>query len=47
MLTFAHTPTGTTTKIEFDNDEVKSRPVKPAVAPPAIGADVETGKVTS
>jgi putative transposase len=47
MLTFAHIPTaGTATNHGFDNDEVKSRPVKPAVATTAIGADVETGRAT-
>src|SRR5947208_15419413 len=44
MLAFAHIPIGTTTN-EFDIDEVNSRRLKPAVAP-AIGADIETGRVT-
>jgi len=45
MLTFAHIPTGTATNNQFDIDEVNRRRLKPAVAP-AIGADIETGRVT-
>src|SRR5215469_10327931 len=45
MLAFAHIPTGTDTNNEFDIDEMNSRRLKPAVAS-AIGADIETGRVT-
>src|SRR4029434_11068490 len=45
MLAFDHIPTGTTTNQRFDLDEVNGRLV-PAVAPMAIGADIETGRVT-
>jgi len=45
MLAFAHIPTGTATNKEFDIDEMNSRRLKPAVAS-AIGADIETGRVT-
>ena len=45
MLAFAHIPTGTTTNNGFDIDEVNGRFVEP-VAPTAIGADLETGRVT-
>ena len=41
---FAHIPTGTTIH-GFDIDEVNSRRIQPAVAP-AIGAEIETGRVT-
>jgi hypothetical protein len=44
MLAFAHIPTGTTTDNGFDIDEVNGRFVEP-VAPTAIGADIETGRV--
>jgi hypothetical protein len=44
MLAFAHIPTGTTNH-GFDIDEVNSRRIQPAVAP-AIGAEIETGRVT-
>jgi putative transposase len=46
MLAFAHIPTGTTTNNEFDVDEVNRKLVKPATAPTAIGAVIETGRVT-
>jgi len=45
MLAFAHIPTGTATNNEFDIDEINSRRLKPVVAS-AIGADIETGRVT-
>ena len=45
MLAFAHIPTGTATNNGFDIDEVNGRFVEP-VAPTAIGADLETGRVT-
>ena len=45
-LGFAHIPTGTATNHGFDIDEVNGRLVKPAVASTAIGADIETGRVT-
>ena len=45
MLTFAHIPTGTATNNEFDIDEMNSRRLKPVVTS-AIGADIETGRVT-
>jgi hypothetical protein len=45
MLAFAHIPTGTTTDNGFNIDEVNGRFVEP-VAPTAIGADIETGRVT-
>jgi hypothetical protein len=46
MLAFDHIPTGTTTNNGFDIDEVNGRPVKPAVAPTTIEADIETGRAT-
>jgi hypothetical protein len=46
MLAFAHIPTGTATHQRFDIDEVNDRLIHPAVAPTAIGADIETGRVT-
>jgi hypothetical protein len=46
MLAFAHIPRGTATNNGFEIDEVNSRLVEPAVAPTAIGADIETGRVT-
>ena len=46
MLAFAHIPTGTATNDGFEIDELNSRLVEPAVAPTAIGADIETGRVT-
>jgi hypothetical protein len=46
MLAFTHIPTGTTANQEFDLDEVNGRPIHPAIAPTAIGADIETGTVT-
>src|SRR5246500_4883449 len=45
MLAFAHIPTGTATNNEFDIDEMNSRHLESAVAS-AIGADIETGRVT-
>ena len=45
MLAFAHIPTGTATNNEFDIDEMNSRRLKPVVTS-AIGADIETGRVT-
>jgi hypothetical protein len=46
MLAFAHIPTGTATKKAFDIDGMNSTRVEPAVVPTAIGADVETARVT-
>jgi hypothetical protein len=46
MLAFAHIPTGTTANKAFEIDEVKSRLVELAIAPNAIGADIETGRAT-
>ena len=46
MLAFDHIPPGTTTNNGFDIDEVNGRPVKPAVAPTTIEADIETGTAT-
>jgi hypothetical protein len=46
MLAFAHIPTGTTANQGFDIDEVNVRLIHPAVALTAIGADIETGRVT-
>ena len=46
MLAFAHIPTGTATNDGFEIDEVSCRRVEPAVAPTAIGADIETARVT-
>jgi len=46
MLAFAHIPTGTTANQGVDIDEVNGRLIHPAVAPTAIGADIETGRVT-
>jgi hypothetical protein len=45
MLAFAHIPTGTAANQGFDIDEVNGRLIHPAVAPTAIGADIETGRV--
>jgi hypothetical protein len=45
MLAFAHLSTGTATNNKFDIDEMNSRRLKPVVAS-AIGADIETGRVT-
>jgi hypothetical protein len=47
MLALAHIPTATTANKGFDNDQVKGRTVAPAIAVTAIGADIETGRVTS
>jgi hypothetical protein len=44
MLAFAHIPTGATTEEGFDIDEGKI--AAPASAMTAIGADLETGRVT-
>jgi putative transposase len=46
MLAFAHIPTGTTANKGFDIDEAKSRLIERAIAPTAIGADIETGRAT-
>jgi len=46
MLAFAHIPTGTTANQGFDIDEVNGSLTHPAVAPTAIGADIETRRVT-
>ena len=46
MLAFDHIPTATTTNQGFDTDDVNGRLAQPAVAPMAIGADIETGRVT-
>ena len=46
MLAFAHIPTGTTTKNGFDLDEVNGRFIEPVTPVTAIGADIETGRVT-
>src|SRR6266404_2707427 len=47
MLPFAHIPTGTTANKGFNiDDEVNGRPVEPAVALTAIGAEIETGRDT-
>jgi hypothetical protein len=39
-------PTGTIVNKEFDTDDRKGRIVAPAVAPTAIGADIEIGRAT-
>jgi hypothetical protein len=46
MLAFAHIPTGTAANKGIDLDQVKSRFVESAIAPTAIGADIETGTAT-
>ena len=46
MLAFAHIPTGTATNNEFDIDEVNGRFVESVAPVTAIGADIETGRVT-
>ena len=46
MLAFDHIPTGTATNQGFDIDDVNGRLGKPAVASTAIGADINTGRVT-
>src|SRR6266516_4174954 len=46
MLAFAHIPTGTTPSKGVDIDEVKIRSITPAIAPTAIGADIEIGRAT-
>jgi hypothetical protein len=46
MLAFAHIPTGTTTNNGFDIDEVNGRFVESVAPATAIGADIETGRVT-
>jgi len=46
MLAFAHIPIGTTTKNGFDLDEVNGRFIEPVTPVTAIGADIETGRVT-
>jgi hypothetical protein len=45
ILAFDRMTTGTTTNHEFEIDKENSKGVKPAGAP-AIGADIETGRVT-
>ena len=47
MLAFAHIPTGTTSNNGFDIDEVNGRFVEPVAPVTVIGADIETGRVTS
>ena len=46
MLAFAHIPTGITPSKGVDIDEVKIRSITSAVAPTAIGADIEIGRAT-
>jgi hypothetical protein len=46
MFAFAPIPTGTTASKGLDIDEVKIRSIAPAVAPTAIGADIEIGRAT-
>ena len=46
MLAFAHIPTGAIANKAFNIDETNSRLVEPAVAPTAIGADIETVRAT-
>jgi hypothetical protein len=46
MLAFAHIPTGTAINTGFDIDEVSGRFVEPVAPVTAIGADIETGRVT-
>jgi hypothetical protein len=46
MLAFAHIPTGTSTNNGFDIDEVNGRSVEQVAPVTAIGADIETGRVT-
>jgi putative transposase len=46
MLAFAHIPTGTAANKGFDVDDMNSRPLEPAVALTAIGADIETTRAT-
>jgi hypothetical protein len=45
MLTFAHIASGTPPR-RFDGDKANGKLVKPAAVPTAIGADIETGRVT-
>jgi hypothetical protein len=45
-LAFAHIPTGTTTNNGFDIDRVNGGFVEPVAPVTAIGADIETGRVT-
>ena len=45
-LAFAHIPTGPTTTNGFDIDKVNHRFVKPVAPVTAIGAEIETGRVT-
>ena len=45
-LAFAHIPTGTTTNNRIDIDEVNGRFGEPVASVTAIGADIETGRVT-
>ena len=46
MLAFAHISTGATANAGFNIDEVNNRFAEPAVAPTAIGADIEIGRAT-
>ena len=46
MLAFDHIPTGTATNHGFEIDDVNGRLIEPAVTTTAIGADIETGRVT-
>jgi putative transposase len=46
MLAFAHIPTGTTASKGIDIDDSESGRVAPAVAVPAIGAEIEIGRAT-
>jgi len=46
MLAFDHIPTGNITNHRFHIDEVNGSLVQPAVAPTAIGANIETSRVT-
>jgi len=47
MLAFAHIPTGTIANNKLDTDHRKATFVAPAVAPTAIGAEIEIGRATS
>jgi hypothetical protein len=46
MLAFAHIPTGPTTTSGFHIDKVNHRLVEPVAPVTAIGADIETGRIT-
>src|ERR1700722_16489411 len=45
-LAFAPIPTGATANERFNIDEKNNRFAEPAVAPTAIGADIEIGRAT-